>query len=211
MAAGTPHPLARVLAEVAGGRFPPADGAVELFPPDVDGRWAVVEFTAHTALLADVDEDEIAARGLHAYGACSHPDTVIWLAGDRFTVGTLDAVLVAHGTGSGGLPERAELLDHPRVARARQFRRDVRVYGDERGVVVLGHGLAGRLELAVELLDGVPEGSGAGRALIAAGLAAAPAGRPVWAQVAPGNAASLRAVLACGFVPIGSEVLLTPR
>jgi RimJ/RimL family protein N-acetyltransferase len=30
----------------------------------------------------------------------------------------------------------------------------------------------------------------------------------VFAQVATGNAASLRAFLACGFVPIGSEVLI---
>ena len=28
----------------------------------------------------------------------------------------------------------------------------------------------------------------------------------MWAQVAPGNAASLRAFLAAGFVPVGSEV-----
>jgi hypothetical protein len=32
----------------------------------------------------------------------------------------------------------------------------------------------------------------------------------VWAQVSPGNAQSLRAFLACGFVPIGSEVLIRP-
>jgi len=32
----------------------------------------------------------------------------------------------------------------------------------------------------------------------------------VFAQVAPGNAASLRAFLAAGFVLIGSEVLIEP-
>lgn len=209
--AGRAHPLALVLAEAAAGRFPPADGAVDLFPPDADGRWAVVEFTAHTALLAEVDPGEIGRRRLDGYGTCTHPDTLSWLAGDGFTIGTLDVVLVAHGSGTGGAPERDDLFDHPRVARAREFRHDVHVYGDGHGVVLLGHGLAGRLELAVELFDGVAEGRGAGRALIVAGLAAAPAGAAVWAQVAPGNAASLRAFLACGFVPIGSEVLLTPR
>jgi len=35
-------------------------------------------------------------------------------------------------------------------------------------------------------------------------------GEPLFAQVAPGNAASLRAFLAAGFVPIGAEVLF-PR
>ena len=37
-----------------------------------------------------------------------------------------------------------------------------------------------------------------------------PAGASVWAQIAPGNAASMRASIAAGFVPIGSEVLF-PR
>jgi hypothetical protein len=86
----------------------------------------------------------------------------------------------------------------------------VEVFADERGLVTLGRGLVGRLELSVELLDGEAPGAGAGRALISAGLAAAPRGAFVWAQVAPGNAASLRAFLASGFVPVGSEVLLHP-
>ncbi|RIQ11374.1 hypothetical protein DY240_28965 [Jiangella rhizosphaerae] len=37
-----------------------------------------------------------------------------------------------------------------------------------------------------------------------------PAGEPVFAAVTPGNARSLRAFLACGFTPVGSEVLLRP-
>ncbi len=37
-----------------------------------------------------------------------------------------------------------------------------------------------------------------------------PDGRPVWAQCAPGNASSLRALLAAGYTPVGSEVLLIP-
>lgn len=37
-----------------------------------------------------------------------------------------------------------------------------------------------------------------------------PAGEPVFAAVAPGNARSLRTFLATGFVPIGSEVILRP-
>jgi len=85
------------------------------------------------------------------------------------------------------------------------------VFGDERGLVTLGRGLAGRLELSVELHDGTDRNGGAGRALIGTGLAAAPPDALVWAQVSPGNAASLRAFLACGFVPIGGEVLITSR
>ncbi len=81
--------------------------------------------------------------------------------------------------------------------------------GDERGFVTIGSGLVGRTELSVELLD-VEHGRGAGRDLIRAGLAAIPVDTLVFAQVAPGNAASLRAFLAAGFVPIGSEVLIEP-
>jgi hypothetical protein len=35
----------------------------------------------------------------------------------------------------------------------------------------------------------------------------APRGEPLFAQVAPGNAASLRAFLAAGYRPVGAEVL----
>jgi hypothetical protein len=49
-----------------------------------------------------------------------------------------------------------------------------------------------------------------GRKVARAAAALVPAGEPLWAQVAPGNAASLRAVGAAGFVPVGAEVLF-PR
>ena len=45
--------------------------------------------------------------------------------------------------------------------------------------------------------------------MYASGLAVPPEGEWVWAQVAAGNTASLRAFLAAGFVPVCSEVLLT--
>jgi GNAT superfamily N-acetyltransferase len=98
---------------------------------------------------------------------------------------------------------------HPRVRRALGVRRDVRVFEDPaaRGLVVLGRGLAGRLELAVEV-EPIHRGHGLGRALTAGALAAAAPGEPVFAQVAPANAASLRALLGAGFVPVGAEVLL---
>jgi hypothetical protein len=59
--------------------------------------------------------------------------------------------------------------------------------------------------MSVELLDMTRF---AGRGLIADGLQAIEPDQWVFAQVAPGNAASLRAFLACGFRPIGSEVLI---
>jgi L-amino acid N-acyltransferase YncA len=81
------------------------------------------------------------------------------------------------------------------------------VLGDDRGFVTIGHGLVDRIEMSAELLDRA-HGNGAGRQLIRDGLRSVGVDELVFAQVAPGNAASLRAFLKCDFVPIGSEVLI---
>jgi hypothetical protein len=209
--------LAGVLAAAAHGVFPPADGAVDVLPPDPGRFRAVVALTGHAYVLADVDPDELRRRGADGYGGASQPDVLRWLAGAEGTIGSLDVVLVATAgpadavTGS-SLGHRHDLDDHPRVQRARHHRRDVKVLGDDHGLVVVGRGLVGRWELAVERLGAGPGGQvgGHGRRLIRGGLAHVPAGERCWAQVAPGNAASLRAFLACGFVPIGSEVIIEP-
>jgi hypothetical protein len=203
------HPLLPILLAAASNEFPAADGTVEWMPPDAVGTRAVVELTAHSYLLTDRDLDGAPGAPLHGYGACTHPDVLRWLAGVEGWIGSLDVVLVARGRAGAGLPERDDLEDHPRVQRSRAHRRDVRVYGDARGLVTVGTGLAGRVELSVELTRGRRRGDG--RALIGAGLASVAPGSPVFAQVAPGNATSLRAFLASGFVPIGSEVLIHPR
>lgn len=52
-----------------------------------------------------------------------------------------------------------------------------------------------------------PRRGGAGRALVRDALASVPAGEVVAAAVAPGNAASLRLLLAAGFAPVGSVQL----
>ncbi len=43
---------------------------------------------------------------------------------------------------------------------------------------------------------------------VAAARHLVPGGAPLWAQITPGNAASVRAFLAAGYRPAGSEVLL---
>jgi hypothetical protein len=203
------HPLLEVLFAAAANRFPPTDGVVEAMPPDVDDTHAVVEMTAHSYVLTDRDLGAAPGAPLHGYGGCTHPDVLRWLAGPRGAIGSVDVVLVASGRPGEGLPERTDLEDHPRVQRARANRRDVRVLGDERGLVTIGSGLVGRVELSVELTGGRRRGDG--RALIVGGLESVPAGSVVFAQVSPGNANSLRAFLACGFVPIGGEVLVHPE
>jgi RimJ/RimL family protein N-acetyltransferase len=67
-------------------------------------------------------------------------------------------------------------------------------------------GVAGRWEVSVEVDPGY-RGKGLGRDLVAAARHLVPDGTPVWAQIAPGNAASVRAFLAAGYRPVGAEVL----
>ena len=210
----TVHPLRGVLERAAGESFPPADGGVDVLSPDGAGTRAVVAFSGHAYVLADVDPGELAALGADGYGGVSKPDVLRAVAGADLDIGSLDVVLVT--TGRAGerlerLERRHDLDHHPRVQRATHHRRDVEVYGDDVGLVILGRGLVDRRELSVELLDQASGGRGEGRRLIRAGLAAVPSGEWCWAQVAPGNAASLRAFLACGFIPVCSEVLITPH
>lgn len=204
------HPLGPVLAAAVEGRFPPVDGIAEVVGPDADGTCAVVCFTGHAFVLTDLPTDEVQSFAPDGFGAAMHPALLLALAGDGREIGSTDVVLVRRATGGGSdLIERDDLADHPRVRRAFHHRRGVRVLGDERGLVTIGGGLVGRTEVSVELLDGAPHGAGAGRALIADALRAISVGEPVFAQVAAGNTASLRAFLAAGFTPVCSEVLIT--
>ncbi|MGI5472606.1 hypothetical protein [Streptomyces sp. CA-132043] len=54
-------------------------------------------------------------------------------------------------------------------------------------------------------------GYGLGRRLAEAARRLVPADRPLRAQVAPANAAGVRALLAAGFTPVGAEALLVTR
>ena len=202
------HELHRVLLDAAVGRFLPADGGVDIAAPMAGDHHAAVEFTGHSFVLTDRDHDHVLARGADGFGGAPHPDLLRWLAGPDGWIGSHDAVLVARGTGGGHLAERHDLDEHPRVVRSRRHRRDVDVYGDRTGVVTIGRGLVGRLEVSIEVFDGAT--AGAGRRLIIEALGRVPAGEVVFAQVAPGNAASLRAFLSCDFAPIGAETLLLP-
>jgi hypothetical protein len=104
-----------------------------------------------------------------------------------------------------------ELDAHPRVARSYRIRTDVSVYQTEdgAGLLTLGRGLAGRWEAGFEVAEGA-RNRGLGRGLASAARHLIPSGAYLFLQVAPGNAASLRAILAAGFVPLGSELLFVP-
>ena len=126
--------------------------------------------------------------------------------------GVLDAVLVAPPAPAGPALELAHAeVDHPRLRRALLHRRDVRVWAtpDRAGLLVLGRGVAGRWEVAVEV-EPAARGRGLGTALAAAAPALVPDGERLWAQVAPANTASLRAFLGAGWRPVAAEVLFGP-
>lgn len=202
------HRLHRALLRAADGLFPETDGRVEVCAPMAGDHHAVVEFTGHAFVVTDRHPDEVLARGADGFGGASQPDLLRWLVGADGWIGSHDAVLVGRGIGGGTLPERSDLEEHPRVQRSRAHRRSVRTYADETGLVTIGRGLVDRLEVSVETFG--PQPAGSGRQLIGEALGLVPAGEVVFAQVAPGNAASLRAFLSCGFTPIGAETLLTP-
>jgi hypothetical protein len=202
------HPLLRYLLDAVDGRFPPDDGGVTYVPVLPDGRSAVVSFTGHAVIATGLLPAAFVDPVPDGFGDAVHPRTLMRLAGPGGRVGVLDVTLAATGVGGGVLPQRDDLDDHPRVRHARALRRDVRVHGDDRGLVTVSSGLAGRREISVEVLTGAPPGSG--RALVGEAVGLAARGERVFAAVSPGNARSLRAFLAAGFVPLGSEIIVTP-
>lgn len=209
--------LAAILRRIEDGVFPDPDLGITVVPAPSDRETCVVGLTGHIVVAADVDPAWVA--GQLPPGDLSAPLNPPFLSAlEQLTgrpVNAVDLMLLAPALAdatarrdaTAGLTELTG-HDHPRVHRARRYRDDVRVYGDPDGSVVLtGRGLAGRLECAVE----VPErlrGKGRGRHLARAARALVPPGSAIWAQVTPGNAASLRAFLATGFEPVGSEALL---
>ncbi|MET9428693.1 MULTISPECIES: GNAT family N-acetyltransferase [unclassified Streptomyces] len=204
--------VAEILAAAARGVFPPADGSVTVVPQPNTRDAGVLSFTAHSVVFTDEDPDWIrstlAATASDPLAATMNP---VFLAAVLARTGrhmnTVDLLTAAPALP--GAPERPlrEIADpgHPRVARALKFRDDVRVWAADGGVVILGRGVAGRWEAAVEV-DEEARGGGLGTALAVAARHLVP-DAVVWAQQAPGNARSVRAFQAAGYRPVGSEAL----
>jgi hypothetical protein len=204
------HPLLSIYLRAARGEFPPADGQAIFLPSLQPGQAAVVSFTARSYIATSQTPPDFADLRLDGFGSASQPEVLARLAGTNGHIFLTDMTLVGRGTGGGSLPVRDDLEDRIRVRYAKMIRRNVRVYGDERGFITLSDGLAGRPEMSIELTSGT-ENRGTGRALISEALKLTPAGEPLFAAVSPGNARSVRAFLAMGFVPIGSEIIIDHR
>jgi GNAT superfamily N-acetyltransferase len=178
-------------------------------PPPSERASAVVGFTAHILVAADVDQAFIDAR------------LERWQLSDAFVPPFLADLLAAVGRRAGAIdmlmlapplpgPPPVDLkvvedLAHPRVERASRYRDDLTIRACDGGVLVLGRGLAGRREAAIEV-DEDCRGRGLGRALAVSARHLVDG--PLWIQVTPGNVPSVRAFLAAGFRPVGQETLL---
>src|SRR3954454_14222428 len=215
------HPLLEILTEAARGRPPVADGGLTVLPALPGERHCVVGFTAHHVVAAAIDEDTVRQR--------LDPNDLSQPMGAHFLMflagwvganpGPIDVVMTAPAPeladDSLELWRRGDLDEHPRVRRAGRYRPGLAVYaarqhGEPDGVLVIGRGVAGRMEMAYEVAPAA-RGHGLGRRLAAGATSLGPRGEPLFAQVAPGNSASMRACLAAGYVPIGSEVLFNPH
>ena len=203
--------IGQLLTDAAAGHFPPADGGVTIMPQPSERDAGVLNFTAHAVIFTDADPEwvraqltagdlaaPLSARFLHALATATNRKA-----------GSLDLLCVAESLEG---PPPLELTPQPasahsRVLRALNYRDEVQTWRADGGIVLLGRGVAGRLETAIEV-DEDRRGQGLGRQLAIAARHLAPPATDLWAQIAPGNAASVRTFLASGFRPVGAEVLL---
>jgi GNAT superfamily N-acetyltransferase len=203
--------LREMLHAAARGELPTPDGRLDVVPTPSGAAGAIVAFTAHHVVAADVTKEEVLER--IPPGDLDAPLGVPFLTwfGDRIGARPdgIDVMLVADPIPGLVAFRPLDDADHPRARRARRVRTDVEVYGDETGVIAIGRGLAGRIEVSIEVRE-EERGRGTGRLLAHAARTLGPRGEPLFAQVAPGNAAALHAFLAAGFRPIGAEVLFFP-
>lgn len=206
-----PGALAALLARVAAGNHMPPDGGVTIVPQPSSRDCGVISFTAHSVIFADADPAWVRAQ---------LPDGDL---GAPMNSRFLQALCAHTGRRARGvdmlcltesLPGRPRLRltrcpaqSHPRVDLALRSRDNVMAWAADGGIVLLGRGLAGRWEVAVEV-EPDHRGRGLGRELAAAARHLIPAGAPLWAQISPGNVASVRAFLAAGYQHVGAEALL---
>ncbi|MFE7120446.1 GNAT family N-acetyltransferase [Streptomyces sp. NPDC057654] len=211
---GGTTPLASLLTDLAKGVFPPCDGRVDVVPQPSRRDAGVLSLTGYTMVFTDAEAGWV--RGRLPPGDLSAPLNPPFLSAlcartDR-VVDNIDLLTVAHPLpGPPPLPlTPTRDRTHPRIVRALRHRDDVRAWTHPGGTLLIGRGVAGRWEMAVEVAPR-SQRAGLGRLLATAARHLVPPGEPLWAQIAPGNAASVRTLLAAGFTPVGAEALLVAR
>lgn len=212
MANAASQALAAILDAAAAGRFPAPDGRVTILAQLSARDAGVIAFAGHSVIFADADPTWVVSQLLAGdLAAPLSPPFLQALAKRTGRVAhTTDMLTCAPAlTGKPDIELTAEPdPGHPRIVRALGYRGEVRAWRAPGGVVLIGRGIAGRWEVAVEV-DERRRDHGLGRALALAARHLVPCGAPLWAQISPGNAASVRAFLAAGFQPVAAEALLT--
>lgn len=225
MTTAVDHPLRSLLSRAAKRSFPAPDGKVDVFGPPPGRCDVALAFPGHAVVAADVPEDWVHAHVPDGWADEHDHDgalSVHFLGALSDRLGSAPAgltVLVAAPKGPQA-GTRAQLRPGGRVNRKwAAYRTDVRSYtdADGRGVVNIGHGPAGRLDIWIE----VEGGSGSwikapavvrGRDLLAAArVSLTPEDGELFASVPAHNARALRTFLGGGFRPIGAEVLYLTR
>jgi hypothetical protein len=210
------HPLAGLITAAAAGRFPDPDGGWRRVPPWWPGLEAVISFTGHAvfAVAPDIPDHRLASLGADGFGGAHDPRLIAALAGPEGWIDCLDMLMAGRGAARPSarppLVDRPDLASHPRAEFAARIRSHPRVLGypdpDRSALAIISQGIAGLTELSFEL-EPRQRGRGGGSRLAADALSLVPAGQLAVAAVAPGNAASVRALLAAGFLPLGSVQL----
>jgi hypothetical protein len=218
----TDHSLARLLHAAARRSFPPSDGTVEVFPALPGPCDIALAFTGYSVVAADVPEDWVREHVPAGWVAeQQHHGTLsvhfLGALADRLGVAPpgINILLAAQKPPQAG--PRAGLRPS---SRARSdwaaYRSDVVCYedADGGGVINLGRGPGGRLDLWIEL-----EGADRpwlrastvvrGKDLLEAARTIAP--DDLFASVPSYDGRALRTFLAGGFRAIGAEALFLTR
>jgi hypothetical protein len=210
-----PNPLLNLLHAAASGEFPPGDFSTTHFPSPASPADAVLAFFGHHVIASDIAAEFVSEWTQHDPFALSDVRFLAALA-NRLDVkpSIYDAVFATPGLGQD--PEEVGLVEliesnHPRVLRAHSYRDSatIRIFTDttHQSVLVMGRGLAGRMEAAYEVNEPA-RGYGIGRTLIKAARHIAPLDEPVFLEISPGNVWSMKALFADQqWRPVGSELL----
>ena len=207
--------LLQLLHDAARGSFPPADFATTHLPSPSSPTDAVLAFFGHHVIASNVESSFVSEWTSRDPFALSDVRFLAAFANElNTTPGIYDAVFAAPGEGVDARDidfRETDDRSHPRVVRALLYRdpATIRVFHDVngQGLLVMGRGLAGRMEAAFEVEPGA-RGRGIGASLVRAARLLAPSGEPVFLQVSPGTVWSMRAVMSdVAFRPVGSEIL----